>query len=388
MRCLLPIIFLLAYFSTFCLADNVVGKCPLATKLFSSKSSKDETEQISQSTMCPKIKDSCCDADTYKAMNVWWDNSGSMSMNRLWLEKIQRIYKEMRLMQLVFFPKVMNWIATYLKSDEPNPQCLSRAKMIKILWDVNAYDQLFQMFPSTIEKCWQYTIDFLRGLACSVCDSSSEFYYTTKYFGISQKECNGFCNACSQHLKVFKTFFEYTKNMSSMASCKSKNEVASDEDINYFTQDYYHQINEALAYPEGNGCNALCRVSMPWTGITQHELTMWSQLQKFLDNIKASFKDPRWTKEADSIVTTWETNKDKILTANFKQTQIRPGGFNITDNFNATNSGLSLDRLGFATVKEFVGIQNEIAYLSGFIVRLSLWGMVVCAFLMTLDGGW
>jgi hypothetical protein len=203
MRHLLPIIFLFAYFSTFCVADNVVGKCPLASALFSSKSSKDETEQISQSTMCPQIKDSCCDEDTYKAMHIWWDNSGSMSMNRLWLEKIQRIYKEMRLMNEIFFPKIMKWIAGYLQSAEPNPQCVERAKMIKIVWDVGGYGQLFKMFPLTIEKCWQYTINFLRGLACSVCESSSTLYYTSKYFNISQKECNLFCHACSQHLKVF-----------------------------------------------------------------------------------------------------------------------------------------------------------------------------------------
>jgi hypothetical protein len=203
MRHLLPIIFLLAYFSTFCLADNVVGKCPLAKTLFSSKSSKDQTEQISQSSMCPKVKDSCCDEDTYKAMHIWWDNSGSMSMNRLWLEKIQRIYKEMRLMNDVFFPKIIDWINGYLKSAEPNPQCIGRAMMIKTVWNVGGYDQLFKMFPISIEKCWQYTINFLRGLACSVCESSSTFYYTNKYLQMSQKECHLYCDACSQHLKVF-----------------------------------------------------------------------------------------------------------------------------------------------------------------------------------------
>jgi hypothetical protein len=203
MRHLLPIIFLLAYFSTFCFADNVVGKCPLAKILFSSKSSKAQTEQISQSSMCPKIKHSCCEEDTYKAMNIWWDHSGSMSMNRLWLEKIQRIYKEMRLMNDVFFPKIMLFITDYLKEAEPNPQCIARAKMIKTVWDAKAYDQLFKMFPITVEKCWQYTINFLRGLACSVCESSFTNYHTSKYLQMSDKECDNFCAACSQHLKVF-----------------------------------------------------------------------------------------------------------------------------------------------------------------------------------------
>jgi hypothetical protein len=173
-----------------------------------------------------------------------------------------------------------------------------------------------------------------------------------------------------------------------MASCKSKNEIKTDEDKNYFSSDYYHQINVALAEPEGPGCTMLCTKSMPWTGITQHELTQWSQLQIFLDNIKASFVDPRYTKEADSIVTTWETEQDKILVANFKETQIRPGGFNITEKFDEKNSGLALDRLGFSTVKEFVKIQNDLEYHSGIIVTSYLWGMVVWAFLMTLGVGW
>jgi hypothetical protein len=126
-----------------------------------------------------------------------------MSMNRLWLEKIQRIYKEMRLMKDVYFPKIIDWINGYLKSAEPNPQCIGRAMMIKTVWEVRGYDQLFQMFPLSIEKCWQYTINFLRGLACSVCESSSTFYYTNKYLQMSNKECHLFCDACGQHLKVF-----------------------------------------------------------------------------------------------------------------------------------------------------------------------------------------
>jgi hypothetical protein len=174
--------------------------------------------------------------------------------------------------------------------------------------------------------------------------------------------------------------------MSSMGSCKTKNEIQIDEDMEYFTPEYSYQINEALAYPEGAGCNALCQEDMPWTGITKAELLKWEKLQNFLDNIKASFPDPKWTKQADSIVTTWQTNSDKILIKNFKETTLRPGGFNITNYFNSSNSGLTLERLGFGTLHEWVKQQNGILYASGFIVRLSLWGMVVCAFLMTLGG--
>jgi hypothetical protein len=172
-----------------------------------------------------------------------------------------------------------------------------------------------------------------------------------------------------------------------MGSCKTKNEIQTDEDISYFSPEYYHQINEALAYPGGAGCNALCKEQMPWTGITRAELDKWFKLQHFLDNIKASFPDQKWTKEADSIVTTWETNSDKILSKVFKETQLRSGGFNVTDYYNPAASGLTLERLGFTDLKEWVKSQDEIKYASGFIVRLPLWGMVVCAFLMTLNGG-
>lgn len=172
-----------------------------------------------------------------------------------------------------------------------------------------------------------------------------------------------------------------------MGSCKTKNEIQIDEDKEYFTPEYYHQINEALSAPEGAGCNALCWKEMPWTGITRAELVQWDKLQNFLDNIKASFPDPKWTKQADSIVTTWETNSDKILTKKFKETSLRAGGFNVTNYFHSDNSGLTLERLGFTDLQEWVKQQNEIDYASGFIVRLSLWGMIVCAFLMTLNGG-
>jgi hypothetical protein len=175
--------------------------------------------------------------------------------------------------------------------------------------------------------------------------------------------------------------------MSSMGSCKTKNEIQTDEDISYFTPEYYHQINVCLAYPGGAGCNALCKKEMPWTGITRAELKHWDRLQHFLNNIKASFPDPKWTKEADSIVNTWETNSDKILTKYFKETQLRSGGFNVTDYYNATASGLTLERLGFTDLKEWVRFQDEIQYASGFIDSLPLWGIVVCAFMMTLNGG-
>ena len=211
MQRLLSILLLTAYFTTLALTEDVTGKCPLATKMFNSKSSKDETEQITQSTMCPKVKNSCCDEDTYKSMNVWWDNAGDMSMNRLWLEKIQRIYKEMRLMKEVYFPKVMAYVKTYQTFQDPNIQCLNRAKLIQSVWDIGAFDQMFYVFPHSVEKCWQFTIDFTRGLACSICDTSSTYHYSSKYFQLSPNQCFKFTNACSEHMKVFFTFFEYTK---------------------------------------------------------------------------------------------------------------------------------------------------------------------------------
>jgi hypothetical protein len=170
---LLAILVLASYFTTPTLTDDVTGKCPLATKLFNSKSSKDETELITQSTMCPNVKNSCCDEDTFKSMEVWWDNSGDMSMNRLWLEKIQTLYREMRLMNTIYFPKVYEYVEKYQTFMDPNHECLEQARFVQSVWDSKAFEQMFSVFPQSVEKCWQYAINFTRGMACSVCDVSS-----------------------------------------------------------------------------------------------------------------------------------------------------------------------------------------------------------------------
>ena len=228
---LTTIVLLVLYLTCNIHAEDITGKCPLATTLFHSKSAKGETEQISQSTMCPKIKNSCCDESTFRAMNVWWDDDEQMSMNRLWLDKIQRIYKEMRLMNDVYFPKVVKWMKVYKNSKQSNIQCKGLVNYVQRVWDVEAFSNLFYVFPISSQKCWQYSINFMRGLACGICDSSSTFFYTRQSFILNPSECYLFTDACTNHSKAFMAFFEYTRWMSGIASCKAKNKIRLEEEL-------------------------------------------------------------------------------------------------------------------------------------------------------------
>merc|ERR1711972_185925 len=144
-----------------------------------------------------------------------------MSMNRLWSDKIKRIWKEVRLLENIYYPKVMDWAKNFANFREPNIQCENIVDFVNKTGAVGAFDQLFKVFPQTAETCWQYTIDFMRGLACSICDSSSTFYYSHKGFTLDKTECYSFAKQCSFHMHSYRTFFEYAKWFSAIASCKT-----------------------------------------------------------------------------------------------------------------------------------------------------------------------
>merc|ERR1712151_548923 len=99
----------------------------------------------------------------------------------------------------------------YIKMKEPNIQCLDRANFILKANDVGALDSLFYVFPESAEKCWQYTIDFLRGWSCGICDITSTYYYTSEGFTLDPSECSKFASACSEHMQAFKTFYIYAQ---------------------------------------------------------------------------------------------------------------------------------------------------------------------------------
>jgi len=84
----------------------------------------------------------------------------------------------------------------------------------------------------------------------------------------------------------------------------------------------------------------LCVDEMPWHGVTNKELNVFSHLMKFLNNIKNAFPDIKYTKNADSIVDNWTTNKDFNIMKKFNKASIRENSFNIT-NFYSSEGGLA-----------------------------------------------
>jgi hypothetical protein len=189
-------------------------------------------------------------------------------------------------------------------------------------------------------------------------------------------------------MKVFNAFFEYTKWMSAMASCKSKGGISSTEQRDYFNFHYIDRLSKCHARPKDAMCSALCKYDMPWNGITSMELKLWGHLQPFLNNIKTVFKDYRYTEQSDTIITTWKTKQDAVIQTNFKEVYVTPTGFNITDYFDSENSGLSLERLGFVNLKEWVKQQDSIHYSAG-VMKISLWGVVaVIGTFIIFNTGW
>ena len=88
--------------------DNT--QCTLPSEIFNVQLSKPEYQQISQQTMCPSLTSSCCTSDNYRAMNLWWQDDGPLSMVTSWNEKINSIfstltYREQTILRLVEYAK-------------------------------------------------------------------------------------------------------------------------------------------------------------------------------------------------------------------------------------------------------------------------------------------
>jgi len=109
----------------------------------------------------------------------------------------------------------------------------------------------------------------------------------------------------------------------------------------------------------GQACTKLCEDSMPWHGILAEEYEWFKTVFEFTNNIKKVFGTGKY--KSDSLVDTWETNKDIIVGNNFNMSRFQKDAFNITT-FTPRDSGLSLERLGFKDMKVFKEIQDRKKY--------------------------
>lgn len=162
------------------IAPIVTGQCNIATVLFNSLSTWVQTEQITAQTLCPGVKQPCCEEETYKAMNTWWTDDGPLSMDRLWKDKITRIFMEIQEIHQKFYDKIIKEAKAQIAKTNPNIDCKKASELVLDLKELEADQEAFTFIQESSKQCWQYTIDFLRGLACGVCDASSVEFITTR----------------------------------------------------------------------------------------------------------------------------------------------------------------------------------------------------------------
>lgn len=237
-------------------AGDVSGKCPTATKIFTSKSSKSATEKVTGKTLCPSNNHEreCCDPDTYKAMNTWWDDEGPLSMNRLWKTKIERVFNEFYIQWKKYYSKrayeyatIVTFSDQYLKKTSPNRECEQAAKQVIDLDKLEAIDNAFKYFLETSSaKCWNYTITYLRGLACGMCDISFNDYKTKKALLITKAECQKFTTECGWHIKAYYTLFNYVKLFAKLADCKTDNQISDESAETYFPNTHIKRVEACL----------------------------------------------------------------------------------------------------------------------------------------------
>lgn len=327
--------------------------------------------------MCPNIEKNCCDEDTYKSMNIWWDDSGEMSMNRIWHFKISSMFEEMKMLKEVYYPEIHKYIET--EPQFQDVECSLAYNVAKDMVLVNAFKEFFESYVLTAKKCWQYSINFMRGLMCSVCDFSSTFYFSEKEFNIDDSECWKFNEHCASHLKATIVFLEYVKLFTQIGSCRELGSVIDAAQKPYISKYNQNMVNLCMQNKKSGYCKEVCKQSMPWTGVTLLEQKRFEDIKKLLFSIKHYFPSKKFTKRADETNDAWQTSKDMKLIKLLNQATIKPNAFNITKFYNATQ-GLSLERLGFLDIKEFIGNADRIVYFAA--VLNITWMAVLIAFTM------
>ena len=232
----------------------------------------------------------------------------------------------------------------------------------------------FQRYKQTAEKCWQYTLDFVRGLACGVCDNTSRYKITGTTFNISHKECLKFSQECASHLKSFRVIRDYISLFSQVAICHergtSQPKAHVNKDLLYLSEVEKCMYNKDMArdfsFAQSNSkkicidkkclywnagsrdCLDLCVKHLPWSGITKDELITFPYVLRDILTIKAAFPKIQSKKNADSIVSVWSTDKDKTIQAYLTTASIAldESGFEITKWFSKKATGLMLSTKG------------------------------------------
>jgi hypothetical protein len=257
--------------------DSLKGiQCDIPSEIFSSQVSKPAFEQISQQTMCPAITNNCCTEKNYKAMNIWWQDDGTLSMVENWNEKINTIFATLTYRHKTI-SRLIDYARTLKNSSSSDVQCKDQAEQILALENSGALSQAYTSFIPNSAKCWQYNIDFLRGLACGVCEATSTAWKSRETFTLSKRECTAYADSCKHYWKNYYTLYNYISRFHTLATCKTGDNFSAKSSKSYFDSNYQSLTNECLKDSTSEFCDELCQTEMPFTGITTRELLSFPQ---------------------------------------------------------------------------------------------------------------
>ena len=279
------------------------------------ETSDQSLEFVDQKSMCPDVTSSCCSKKNYQNMLTWWRDDGTLSMSQVWNSKIRSIHKVFNLQEKLV-ERVVNYAEEIAKNESSNVNCRDTAEDIIMLAKSGAVHQAHISFDVEARKCWDYTIDFLRGIACGVCQSDFEAYLTKEYFNIDKQECITYASECKFYWKAYYTLYNYIGRFHRLAVCKNHEIAQQIEYDNFFDERYLTNVNQCMKDDDNFNqyCRDLCTTEMPVLGITRREVISFPQVRNWLRYVENTFvgEDERRNYE-DEVVNGWLTNKDKGL---------------------------------------------------------------------------
>ena len=326
--------------------------CYIKDDIYGAESKEKQVEYITHQQMCPDVTTSCCTDRNYESMLTWWRDDGAVSMSQVWDSKIKAIFETFTYREKIV-ERVLEYANKLDQNESANVNCREQSKDIIMQDKSGAIKQAYKSFDAEAKKCWGYTIDFMRGIGCGVCQSTFEKYLTKEYFLINDSECQDYASSCKYYWKAYYTLYNYLGRFHRLAVCKNHEISHQVEYDNYFDSQYITQINQCMKDEDSSNayCKEICTKEMPVLGITKREVVSFPQVRVWLRYIENTFAGINERKNyEDEVVNSWLTNKDYSLLNYFKEFAIRPHGILVTKF--AKNTGLLLDNLGYRTVNE------------------------------------
>ena len=249
--------------------------------IFTTKPDKEKAlTKIKKYFICPGVTETCCTTEQFQSMEAWWGGEEGLSMNHLWRDKIDRIYTSLLKVDKKLRSKVLDSAKKLEKANDVHLECTLAARKVIDLNEVKADEEAFKNIKYTSRMCWDYTVDFLRGLTCGMCDYNFDENMTSRAILLNEKECRLFADRCSYHLKAYRTVFTYIRLYATIADCQSTNQPLDIGYSDFFDPVFVNNVNDCMFDNQSNSCIQLCETNMPFTGITKIEYDTFIELER------------------------------------------------------------------------------------------------------------